>query len=236
MLSEIEKLLALQDRDQRVQLLKKELASLPVEKKSRENQLAQAAARLESAKTRAKQIEVERKQLEGEVQVKESAISRYKTQQMQTKKNEEYSALAHEIEAAQKVISGIEDQELVLMEELDSLKPELAAAETAYLEDKKSIETHIQGLAVKQANLETQLTEFTGLSDQLAAGVDEDLLDRYRRLFKTKEGRAVVTLDPDHGVCAGCHMKVTTQTVVEVKGEKAIVHCPQCGRILYLEP
>jgi predicted nucleic acid-binding Zn-ribbon protein len=28
-------------------------------------------------------------------------------------------------------------------------------------------------------------------------------------------------------------MKVTTQTVVRVKGGREIVHCEQCGRILY---
>lgn len=236
MLTEIEKLLALQDRDQRIASLKKELASLPVERQARENQLAQAAARLEQAKTRARQIEIERKQLEGEVQVKETAITRYKTQQMQTKKNEEYSALAHEIEAAQKIIAGLEDQELVLMEELDSLKPQIATAEAAYVEDKKNIDAHLAGLVTKKTNLEAQLQEFEGLSETLAQAVDEDVLDKYRRLFKTKEGRAVVPLDPDHGVCAGCHMKVTTQTVVEVKAEKSLVHCPQCGRILFLEP
>jgi predicted nucleic acid-binding Zn-ribbon protein len=31
----------------------------------------------------------------------------------------------------------------------------------------------------------------------------------------------------------GCHMTLTTQTVVRVKGSREIVHCEQCGRILY---
>ena len=35
------------------------------------------------------------------------------------------------------------------------------------------------------------------------------------------------------GNCMGCHMKLTTQTAVRVKNEKEIVHCEQCGRILY---
>ncbi|HEY5792858.1 MAG TPA: C4-type zinc ribbon domain-containing protein [Chthoniobacterales bacterium] len=236
MLTEIEQLLALQDRDQRVLSLKKELTSLPAEQKARETQLAQAAARLDQSKIRAKQIEIDRKRLEGEVKAKEDTINRYKQQQLQTRKNEEYSALAHEIEAAGKVIGALEDQELALMEESDLLKPQIAQAETAFQEDKKHIEAHLHGLGVKKINLEAQLAEFEKLSEQTAAGVEEDLLDRYRRLFKTKEGRAVVALDPDHEVCAGCHMKVTTQTVVEVKAEKSVVHCPQCGRILFLEP
>jgi predicted nucleic acid-binding Zn-ribbon protein len=32
----------------------------------------------------------------------------------------------------------------------------------------------------------------------------------------------------------GCHMKVTSQTAIEVKAQKDVVHCPQCGRMLYL--
>ena len=56
-------------------------------------------------------------------------------------------------------------------------------------------------------------------------------VDLYLHLFKTKHGSAVVTLE--HEVCMGCHMKVTAQTVVQVRAAKHIVHCPQCGRILY---
>ena len=65
----------------------------------------------------------------------------------------------------------------------------------------------------------------------LTEGVDEDLLDRYNRLFKSKGGIALVTVE--HGVCTGCHMQVNTQTVLEVRAEKEIIGCPQCGRILY---
>jgi uncharacterized protein len=38
----------------------------------------------------------------------------------------------------------------------------------------------------------------------------------------------------EHGVCTGCHMKVTTATAARVKAGKEIVSCEQCGRILYL--
>jgi len=37
----------------------------------------------------------------------------------------------------------------------------------------------------------------------------------------------------EHEVCTGCHMKVTHQAILEVKAEKEIIGCPQCGRILY---
>ena len=40
-----------------------------------------------------------------EVRVKQDVIARYKQQQLQTRRNEEYAALAHEIEAAEKAIT-----------------------------------------------------------------------------------------------------------------------------------
>lgn len=232
MLDVIEKLLALQDKDQRLKAFQAELTHIPDERKSREKQIADSAARLEEAKTRVKQIEVEKRNLEGEAQTKRDAIARYKQQQLQTRKNEEYSALAHEIETAEKNISSIEDRELELMDEAEKLKPAVAEAEKTHEAEKAKIEQILAGLSEKKNNLESRLAEGKADRSRLAEGIDEDVLDRYDRLFKTKQGTVVVPLE--HDVCMGCHMKVTSQTTIQVKAQKDIVHCPQCGRMLYL--
>jgi len=232
MLDVIQKLLVLQDRDQRLRAFQTELAHVPEERKAREKQIADSAARLDQAKTRAKEIEATKKNLELEVKGKQDAITRYKQQQLQTRKNEEYSALAHEIEAAEKNISDIEDHELTLMEELDGLRPQIAAAEKTHAEEKAKIEQILATLEGKVTSLKARATELEGERASLAPDIDEDVLERYEKLFKTKNATAVVALE--HEICTGCHMKVTTQTVVQVKAQKEIVHCPQCGRILYL--
>jgi predicted nucleic acid-binding Zn-ribbon protein len=232
MLDVIEKLLALQDRDQRLRAFQTELSHIPDERKSREKQIADSAVRLEQSKTRVKQIEVDKRNLEGEAQAKRDAITRYKQQQLQTRKNEEYSALAHEIEAAEKNISSIEDRELDLMGEAETLKPALAEAERIHEAEKAKIEQILASLSDKKANLEARAAEIKGDRVRLTEGIDEDVLERYDRLFKTKNGSAVVPLE--HEVCMGCHMKVTSQTTIQVKAQKEVVHCPQCGRMLYL--
>ncbi len=231
MLDVIEKLLALQERDQHLRAFQTELSRLPDERKAWEKQLADSAARLEKAKTRAKEIEVEKKTLQVEEQVKRDAITRYKQQQLQTRKNEEYSALGHEIEAAEKAISALEDKELVLMDEAEQLKPEIETAEKVHVAEKAKVEQMFTNLADKKTNLETRTTEVKADRVRFTEGVDEDVLERYGRLFQTKNGVAVAPLE--HEVCMGCHMKVTTQTVVQVKSGKEVIHCPQCGRILY---
>jgi uncharacterized protein len=232
MLDVIEKLLTLQDRDQRLRSFQTEIAHLPEERKAREKQLADSATRLDKAKSRAKEIEIERRKLEMEAGAKRDAIARYKQQQLQTRKNEEYSALAHEIEAAERTVTTLEDRELDLMEELETLNPQIVAAEKAHAEERSKIEHLLASLESKRANLEARIADLKGEHDRLAQLLDEDVRDVYLHLFKTKHGIAVATLE--HEVCMGCHMKVTAQTAVEVRAARGIVHCPQCGRILYM--
>jgi predicted nucleic acid-binding Zn-ribbon protein len=232
MLDVIEKLLNLQDRDQRLRNFQLELSHLPEERKAREKQIADSAAQLDRAKVRAKEIELEKRTLEIEAGTKRDAIARYKQQQLQTRKNEEYAALAHEIEAAEKTIIALEDRELDFMEELEKLTPQLANAEKAHTEERSKLEHLLSALETKKSNLETRIAELQNEHQLLVKGLDEDVLELYLRLFKTKHGSAVATLE--HEVCMGCHMKVPAQTVVQVRAAKQIVHCPQCGRILYM--
>ncbi|MBE2204166.1 MAG: hypothetical protein IAE94_07505 [Chthoniobacterales bacterium] len=232
MLEAIEKLLAIQDKDQRIRTFRIELAALPKEKAAKERLIAEAAARLDNARSRAKEIEVRKKSLEVEAAAKRGQIDRYKTQQTQTRKNEEFSALAHEIEAAEKVIIQLEDKEIDLMEEAESLKPEITAAEQTHAADKTKYEGQIANLVEKEGNLTARIAEMESARQQAVSDIEEDLLGLYDRLFQTKNATAIVALE--HEVCTGCHMKVTAQTSVELRAEKSIVSCPQCGRILFV--
>jgi predicted nucleic acid-binding Zn-ribbon protein len=232
MLEAIEKLLALQDRDQRLRTLRLELDSIPAEIASKQKLIQDAATRLEAARARSKAIEVEKKNLEIEIASKRDQINRYKTQQLQTRKNEEYSALSHEIETAERVITGIEDKELVLMEEAENLAPQLASADKTHAEEKAKFDAQIATLREKDGNLKNRIDEMTSTRAKLLEGLDEDLLERYERLFETKNARAVVPVE--HDVCTGCHMKVTAQTSLALRSDKEIISCPQCGRLLHL--
>lgn len=232
MLEAIEKLLALQDRDQRLRTLRLELQSIPAEIAAKQKLIQDAANRLDAARSRSKAIEVEKKALEVEIAAKRDQIARYKNQQLQTRKNEEYSALSHEIENAERTISAIEDKELVLMEEAEGLSPQLAAADKAHAEDKAKYDAQIATIREKEGNLKNRIDEMAAGRASLLEGIDEDLLERYERLFETKNAKAVVSVE--HDVCTGCHMKVTAQTSLALRSDKDIISCPQCGRLLHL--
>jgi len=229
--AELEQLLILQERDQKIRQVEAELRTGPQERKALAAQAAAAAANLEDLKHRARQVEMDKKKLELDVGVRSESIARLKTQQYETRKNDEFSAMGREIERYQNEISAIEDQELELMEQADQLKAELAAEEKRTANEKESIARQVTDLDSKQATLTGRLEELRKDRAEVAAKIDEDLIDRYARLFASKGDAAVVALE--HEVCTGCHMKVTAQTAVRVKGGKEIVSCEQCGRILY---
>jgi hypothetical protein len=228
---ELEQLLILQDRAQKIRQVEAELRNMPLERESLDSQVTAASANLEATKDRARHIEVEKKRLELDVGTRNESIARLKTQQYETRKNDEFSAIGREIERYQNEINALEDQELELMEQADVLKAQIAAEEKQTAATKDSIAKQIANLETKQATLTGRLEELKREREELAARVDEDLLDRFNRLFASKGDAAIVGLE--HDVCTGCHMKITTQTAVRVKGGKEIVSCEQCGRILY---
>src|SRR6202011_6093944 len=113
----------------------------------------------------------------------------------------------------------------------DKLKVEVTAEEKKTAATKDSISRQMNDLGEKSKALEARLQELAKERKELAEKMDEDLLNRFERMFASKGDAAIVAVE--HGVCTGCHMKLTTATVKAVEAGKEIVSCEQCGRILY---
>lgn len=230
MLPEIEKLLVLQDRDRKIRSLRETLKVAPLERRDAEEKLTANLGQLEAVKQKSKELEVERKKLEVEAQAKRDSIAKFQMQKFQTRKNEEFQALNNEITRYESDIRTIEDRELELMDDGEKARATVAESEQQTKTVKGQVERQLADITAKIDAVAAQLSALETERASLAVGVDEELLDTFDRLFANK-GEAVVPLE--HETCMGCHMKVTTQTVVKVKGQREIVHCEQCGRILY---
>jgi predicted nucleic acid-binding Zn-ribbon protein len=140
--------------------------------------------------------------------------------------------MGNEILRYEDEIRKLEDQELELMEQTDKLKVEVTAEEKKAGATKDSISRQMTDLGEKSKALETRLQELEKERKELAGKMDEDLLNSFERLFASKGDSAIVAIE--HGVCTGCHMKLTTATVKDAEAGKEIVNCEQCGRILYV--
>jgi len=228
---ELEQLLVLQDRQQKIRQIQTEIETVPLRRTSLEAQLAASASAVDALKQKARQLEVDRKKLELDVGTRTESISRFKTQQYQTRKNDEFQALGHEIERYENEIRKIEDEELELMVQADKVKGDLAEEEKKAAGVRESIARQTTDLDEKSKALQSRLDELTRERADLEGKIDEDLLGLFERLFKSKGDAAVVAIE--HGVCTGCHMKVTSATAAQARAGKEIVSCENCGRILY---
>src|SRR6516225_9278672 len=129
---DLERLKSLQDVDQQIQRLTDEIAALPKRVADVEAKLASAKNQIEHEKNRIKQNDTAKRGFESEVQSLQQKISKYREQSLEVKTNEQYKALLHEIEFAEKQIRDHEEKILVTMMEAESHDKSLKAAEADF--------------------------------------------------------------------------------------------------------
>ena len=154
--ADLEQLLVLQDREQKIRQIQNEVRTLPLQKKNLEGQLATNQAALEALRQKARQVEVDRKKLELDVGTRTDTIAKLRTQQYETRKNDEFQAMSNEIKRYTEEIGKIEDQELELMEQADKLKAELSVEEKKAASVSDSIARQMKDLESKGQALETR--------------------------------------------------------------------------------
>jgi uncharacterized protein len=232
MLPQISQLLQLQERDQRIRALQKELKDIPKNEALARTQLAGDLAAVEAALNKTREIEVLIKSLELDIQTRQNSIKRLQDQQFETRKNEEFQALGIEVQRYQRDISGLEDRELEHMETLETAKAAHRDAQTRLAATQARVNEELQALALRAAGVRQRLEAEQSERETLAAPVEPGTLDMYNRLFAKKPDAAVVALE--NGICGGCHMKVVIGTLQQLRQDEGLTQCESCGRILYL--
>ena len=231
MLPELEQLLVIQDRDQKILTLKSDLERLPREEENAKLRLVGDRTSKEKIEQEIKENEVAIKSLELDIETRRDTISKLKVQQFETRKNDEYQAINHEIERYQKDISGLEDSEIELMEKGENLSSDLKKAEDTLQSTQDIVDKEIKIIHERRTHCQGQLDETTKERQSISTSIHPDLLNEFERIFSSKKGDAITELDK--GICTGCHMKVTPATAAAVRASKNIAHCDQCGRMLY---
>jgi uncharacterized protein len=231
MLDEIRDLLVLQDRDRRLALIAKDLEKLPLEESRARNKLSGDQAAVKQAHDALQANELVLKKIELDAETRRTTIKRLKLQQFETRKNEEYQALGHEVVRYEKEVDQFETRELECMEASDALRATLAGAEAALKKTKHLVDEDLASIAERKKNLLTEQAEVRAERARLAEATSPTILPLYERLLKSKDGIAISPLH--EGRCGGCHMKLISSTVIKVLSGKEVAQCEDCGRILY---
>lgn len=233
MLDEVRALLILQNRDRRLLAIHAELTKLPTEEARANAKLKGDTVAVAAAHDALRSSELEVKKIELDVQTRRLTIERLNKQQFETRKNDEYQAIGHEVTRYEKDVDALETRILEAMEVVDTRRAALHKAEAALKETQKLIAAELAELHERLEHLKTEKKEVDDERSKLAEDVPEDILPLYERLMKSKDGLAVAPMED--GRCEGCHMKLIASTVVKVNSEVEMTQCEDCGRILYAE-
>src|SRR5229473_5532325 len=233
MLPDVDNLLLLQEADREIRRLNDEVAALPKRVAAIEAKLAGTKAILESAKAAIKADDAARRKYETAIQDLQQKISKYRDQSLDVKTNEQYRALLHEIQFAEKDIRANEDKILELMVHAELRDKEVKAAETELKSEMAEIEEEKADARQRTAEDEKQLTQWNAKREKLRGAIAADLLRHYERVMKFRgTGLSEVR---DHK-CMACQVMLRPQTYNEVRSGQQIVTCDSCQRVLYFNP
>jgi predicted nucleic acid-binding Zn-ribbon protein len=233
MLPDIENLLKLQATDKEIRRLQEEVAELPRRVAAIEQKLAGTKAQMEKAQASVKADEASRRKYETAISDLRGKISKYRDQSLEVKTNDQYKALLHEIQFAEKEIAANEDKILELMVNSDARDKEVKAAQAEMKAETAEIEREKEQARQRTAEDEKQLVEWRAKRDQLRTGVNEDLLRHYERVSKFRGSGMAEVL---HSKCMGCQVMLRPQTYNEVRTGQQTIVCDSCQRILYFNP
>jgi len=230
----LEKLLILQERDRKRLAFEHQLASIPREREVIVGKIAGEKSAIEAAKAEWHGLESKKKQLEIEIGSAEEKIDKYKTQQNQVRKNDEYQALTQVIETTQGLVEKLEEQEIGIMLSIDEAKARFSAAEAELKQNIKGHEARIAALKERETQLETEVKAARETVEEVRREVPAPQLKIYDR----------IAIKPGHPVCVpvtaarcgGCHLKVSSNVEMEARKLEEVTTCDQCGRIVYWAP
>ena len=234
MTEEIQTLWALRELDERLVGLLAALKRFPAQREAVDKRLSSDRVHLETLKKELSDFRLKRGLMEKDIDALTAEERKFQGQLPLVKKNEEYTALLHEIAGAKKKRSDRETDLLMLMDEEEkkagqkpALEKELAAFEAEAKARLATLDNEEKAEKEQVAGVEE---ERASLVARLPAGTRS----RYERIRASREGRAVVPILK--GACGGCFRAQPPQMLQEARRGDRLLSCDGCGRLLIWPP
>jgi len=229
---QIRKLVELQVIDEEIFRFKRELREKPAQFEGFKIEFEFKKVKLKGLEDKLKAIQLVQKESELDLKVKEEGIARADVSLGLLKTNKEYQARLLEIENMKADKSIIEEKILLGYDEVDAAKKALEAEKAAVIQYEKEFNAKKKQVDDDVAVINDQLKVKESQRTRITPEVRPDLLSRYERVLKNKDGLGIVKV-VDH-TCGGCFMHLTEQVLNELKKYEQIIACDMCARILYL--
>ena len=223
-------LYALQQIDSEIQRLERLRVEIPERIKEIEELIKNKEDEILEKKKTLDLLEQRRLKTEREIEEEKMKLENYKKQQFEVKTNEAYQALLKEMEYSKRKIETLEMEYLVIEEDLNRKRKEVAEETKALIEEKKKMEEEKKKLEEEFSTLDEKIILKKDERKRASTRLDPKLLARYERLIVSRGGLAVVVIE--EAMCGGCFATLPPQYFQEIRKGERIYTCEYCGRIL----
>jgi len=231
---DLQHLIQLQDLDLEAERVRRRIGDMPTLQAELEARLAERSAAVAGVKERIASSQGVRREIEKELAVVQTRLSKFKGQLMEVKTNKEYQAMQHEIAAAEQGVRGHEDRLLDRMEEAETLAAELKSAEAALKAEQADVARGKQALDAERSALDRETEQLSAARRELTAQLSPQAVALFEHVARHRRGQALSEARDGH--CTQCHVRLRPQVFNDVRRNDSLIQCESCSRILYFVP
>jgi uncharacterized protein len=231
MLPDLERLIRLQQIETAAEHARRRLETLPTDHQALDSRLAVRQATLDDLKARLAASGTVRREIERELAVVQSRLSKFKDQLMEVKTNKEYQAMQKEIATAEREVRSFEDRILDRMEEAEGLQAEVKRAEGELKKEQTAIAEARTTLETERGRVESSVVRLSADRAALVGEITSPALALFDYISRSRKGPAVVEAREGH--CSFCHVRLRPQVFNEIRRNDQLIQCDSCQRILY---
>lgn len=230
---ELKKLVELQDIDSHIYSLRQEKDhTKPAELQAIKDAFEEKKSRLQVYEQELQQVQLRKKEKELDLASKEEGVRKAQGQLYQLKTNKEYHAKLSEIESIKADASLAEEEILKAMEEIEQAQERLNEAKGVLSAQEKEFKEAEAQVNSQTKEIEGKIAQYETKRKVIVEGVDPQILTQYEHLLKVRYGKAIAPVINEN--CGACHMRLTAQTINEIKMYAEFKTCGNCVRILYI--
>ena len=234
----------LQERDSELLSIQQKLQTIPRQIEQLEAEVAKYEEDMAAKSEELAEAEKTQRAKNAEIEMNAVQREKYQDEQRTVTSNEAYTALEKQIEYLDEQDDDAEDAILLLMEESDRLKKELAELDVEVNREKEKTATETEQFRQELRTLETERAEKLKQRKAFLPKIDKARRDEYHRWVKAQlAGESGIARVKNgfialgkNGTCTSCRIAIQPQTLKEAQKYEKQVYCSSCKRLLYVEP
>jgi len=227
---QMEKLVALQSVDVKIQEMERVREELPRRISLLEEEIKKAEEKVLAERNEVEKLLKERRRKEKDLEEEVDRVKKTEARVFEIKTNKEYQAVLKEIENSKKLNRQREEEILEILERHEEKQKQLQQEEKNLEAKRQEFAKQIKELKAQAASFEKEMAQQQHLRDERGKEISSTLLRKYQMLLGRRQGRAVAQVI--NGVCQACHMNLRPQLYIELQKQDTLILCPSCNRIL----